>query len=297
MCLVLNSRNALFGNKEHYEKELYRYENNARKNKIEKTLKSFEISLSRFSYHIKEIMLELDELYDFAITYYAKYILSIVNKYQKDKNLLEETYQYLKDRCKNYPEICDELKIFFDNIKNPQNKTKNKVAIKDKLSQKFINIFNQVFDSNILLNDISTKNIQNEFLELLKNKNYKELFNFSFDNGLYELFIFLYIYCDLSFDYDKLIVNKNNSNNNISNNLNVSKAVESSSGGNSGFSANIFVSKEKMQIFKNMYYLKKYSHMNGPHDFVFNKKYITNIEHIFGRNIVHECVFNNIKNF
>jgi hypothetical protein len=54
-------------------------------------------------------------------------------------------------------------------------------------------------------------------------------------------------------------------------------------------------SKEMTDIFKNIYYLKRYSHMYGPHDFKFNKKYIKNIEHIFKINIDHDYIYKNIK--
>ena len=97
MCLVLDPiKDNLLCDKEWYEKELYKYNNNARKQKVDDILKSFEQSINRFSYHIKEIECELEGLYDFAIHYYANYILLLVHKSQKRDNLTYQTYMYLK---------------------------------------------------------------------------------------------------------------------------------------------------------------------------------------------------------
>lgn len=296
MSLVIDSQNILFTNKEFYEKELNKYHNDDIKKKIEKKLKSFEESISRFSYHIKEIMYEFENLYDFAICYHSKYILSLIFKYQKDKNLFHQTYEYLKERCKNSPETCNELFKYYESMKTPENITEQKkklITTVDKESLKFIELLDKVFNANDIINELCIKNIHEDIIFLLKKKDFQNLFNFSFDNEIYELVMFLYIYCERSFDYDKLIVSNNNSN---QNSYGLSSAVESSNGGNVSFSAHITVSKDMMVIFKNMYYLKKYSHMYGPHTFMFNKKYIKNIEHIFGRKIDHYEIFEAVKN-
>jgi hypothetical protein len=291
MCLVIDPNK----NKEYYEKELFKYNNNYRKDKVDKILKSFEKSIQRFSYNIKEIEYELEGLWDFAIQYHAKYILSIVHKYQKNDNLTYHTYLYIKKRC-----TCEfgDLEKYIDHmLKSNKIETKNKIIINNEIAKEFIKLLNLVYDDGKIIDTMrKCANLYNEFFELLKNKKMQELFDFSYCYNLYELFIFLYIYCDVSFDYEILILFEPTVNQ-LSHDTATTMAVESGSGSRTSFNPCITIPKEKMKIYKDILYLKKYSHMYTSHNYKFNKKYITNIEHIFEKyNIDHKKIISEIKN-
>lgn len=270
----------LLGNNDEYEKNIYMHDKEILKNIIEKKMSSFVKSIKRFSYVFEEIYAELCDIPDFAIKYYAKYILFIVYTYQKNKtNLLEKTYDYLSTKFdKNDAELYLLFQKYseFETKNTPQN---NSVAQIPEVESFLENLKNMSgYDTNIIINDIKNKESLQNFVNYVKSNNMQELLNYAYDKSLFEIFVFVYIYYDVIFDYGKITNNTISSD--IANN-GVASSVRSGGGGKTGLVFEISGSLEKKKILDRLIYLKRYSTLINKNNYKFNKKYISVIRNVF----------------
>ena len=278
MCqslVMIPMESHLLGDISTYEEEIYKYKNNYRKNKIEKQIDGLKNSIKRFTYRACELISELDNMYDFVIQYYARYILLLVHTYQKyDKDILNETYTFINNKCSQNKELLIGLKKDYNEMIESKKDEIKKMITVSKITQQFISQFEKVYDSVILVQNLHQRDLYEQFVELIDQKEMVELFNFAFDHALTELFIFLYTFCRLSFDYCKLIVQKKSEKTNEFD-MNVTNMVAVNTGcGYIGTSFFVAESKELIDIYDKMIYIKRYSRMYHPYDYRFNTKYI-----------------------
>ena len=270
-----NRDSSLLGDTLIFEAELYRYKNTHRKNTIEKQLIDFERKIKLYRYLSVEIINDLAEMYNFALQYYARYILKLIHTYQTfDKNAVKDVYYFLSEKLTvSEKELLNQDYDKY-NVITPPHQVIIKLNEVSSEVKEFIVHLHKIYNSNLIIEKLNTKNIYT-LIQLIEDGNMTNLLKFSFEHEIVELFIFIYLFTNAIFDYRQLISPTFDSNmvQEITSNTNVAK-VESDGG---SIGCNIFIteSKEKVEIYKKMYSLKKYSHMIGPHKYRFVKKYIT----------------------
>jgi hypothetical protein len=261
------------GDKKKYDYELNKYKNENIKKKADEQILSFERNMRLFRYKAIEIIGELESMYNFVVQYYARYILELVNKYQTfDKNSVKEVYEFL---IKKIPE-SENLELKNDYDKYTKSKFNHNICLK-KISQStkdFILQIGKIYDDEKIIKELCEKNIHERAIKYIDNRNFNDLFQFAYENNLEKLFIFLYLFANVSFDYQKIIGLQIQPHNNQINNAH---KIETKSGGNVGCNMMITESKERIEIHKKMMYLRRYSKMINPHSYVFCKKYINSL--------------------
>jgi hypothetical protein len=290
MTQILSTDDSLFNDK--YKSEIYKYKNNYRADKIKEQIKSLRTSLKFFKYVSDELISEIEKMYDFVIIYYAKEILFLVDKYQNhnfDKDILKNVYIYLKEKCIDDNEILLSLDNDYNNFicRNIQNEYVNDVEFK-----KFIYHVGKIYDAEKIILTIKEKNLYNIICKYINNKNINKLFDLCFNESLCELFIFIYLFMKVKFNYAKF-----NENNIIKpTQIFSDKVAAESNSTNETCSFFMVGSKEKNKIFKIMSYLKKYSKRQSVNLYTFNIKYISLLS-CFETNNNNNDEFEKIINF
>lgn len=270
----------------------YIHENVFRKEKVKKIMSSFERSVKRFSYHIDEIVYELEYLNSENFNDNAIKILSLVGAHQKNKNLIKETYKYLREKCDYNKELYDLYQTLYA---DKEKEIMDSVSCLDKNTLKFLEIFDIVYSAEVIIKTVYEKDLIAKFDCAIKSKNICIFFDFCFDHNLCEICLFLYIYCNIGFDYNRLLHN-DELNRTKSIDDGVGLKVEYNKSASSVCNPIIFVSPEFKKFTTIMFYLKKYSSMKNIKRFEFNIKYMPNIEHIFHKpSIDHDYIRKNLK--
>jgi hypothetical protein len=262
----------LLGNKIIYEKELYDKNNNFI-NSINKKIISLQKSLKLFQYISVELIVELDNINKFCVEYYARCILLLVHKYQNfNNNLLHDIYVYLKNITTD--------KLTLQKLEEEYNMYTNDNKISDEISytlpdkcKLFFDNINKLYSSTIILEELKKKEKYITVLNLIETNNFIELFDLCFECNFVEIFLFLYIFCGLSFNYN--IFSDNFTDISTKYQCSISPKVTLTTK-SSNTEINIIENKSSDRIFliNNMLYLKKYSRMESPTNFIFN------IEHV-----------------
>lgn len=296
----------MFGNKNEYDIEIKKYNNDTRKIKINKILKSFEMNIKRFSYRIEEIVFELSNLYDFALRYYSRYLLNLVFKYQKNKkSLIHGTYKFLlqytnKEESKL---LCDDYVEYVEYCTTVINK---KCFSFENINQKVRNFFSKfatVFDIDEIIKYVIEKECYDEIMLLIENDDLQGLLMLSYEHGIINLFLYLYIFHDVHFDYLNLIYARNYKKDGTAEieeieEINCSLSVKVESGSENATekcSVSVFESIEKIKLIGEIFYLRRYSKINNKiscSTYYFNKDNLGKVKYFYGRDVdvMYKCI-------
>lgn len=139
--------------------------------------------------------------------------------------------------------------------------------------------YNKFFDANELMEKLEEKNLCKTVENLLLNEKYQELLNLCYDRELTDLFLYIYINCDVVFDSKKTIYQEiNQMEHSKCTDANDAK-VESENSINNHTQINIYESKNKMDLIKNFVYLKRYSRVKNTSLYYFVKKYKSRVNY------------------
>jgi hypothetical protein len=277
-CIIENKYKHLLGNEDEFKKEILKYKNENNKKKNENLMNETIRRIKMFKWLGSEIIFDLSLFEKCALRYYGRIILNYIYEYQNEK-VLEEVYEYLYGIM--------ETKEEKENLKNDKNFylfKKQKIVLyqNENILKKIKNLINNsqyYFDFEKILFVIKNKNLDDTFEkiidECIKKNKYDNMINFAFDNDLYELFIYLYVYQQIPFNYSKIVYDSNSKNNSKNDDISIVDRikVESNSGNCDNHAIFFEESKEKMKIMERLLYLKKYSKRNGV-IYQFNKKYL-----------------------
>jgi hypothetical protein len=255
----------LLGDDNEYKAELFKYCNISSKVRIDKILLSLTESIKRFKYDFDDIYAELSSIPDYALIYYSRYIFYLVCTYQNE-DFVNKIFNFLNGKRQNYLLIDDYRNYNSNKISN-----KKTVTISDKVLH-FWDTFKSVYKYNVELffNELDNKKLLPEIINYINSDDMQGLLTFSYDNGLYDLFFYIYTHFDVIFDFKYIEPNRISSGDN--GRMTVCKTSE---GGKLGLTFEIHKSKKQMDIIKGLLHIRRYSQRIEKERYKFNKKYLS----------------------
>jgi len=139
--------------------------------------------------------------------------------------------------------------------------------------------FVDMFKSQKTIERINYLGIYDQIANLVNCDAVQDLFDFALQKGLYEIVVYLYVYCGCVFEYSSKNLDRNEE---IISSAHVQHKAISNPCGGEGIAMTIYASNALCTNF--LIYCKRYSNytfINNKFMYKFNQKYISNIERKF----------------